>query len=62
MIKTLTLDGLTSVTIKQSAYDMARFCWVNNRSGSDIFMSCTDVLCTENADNALRVPAGEPKL
>ena len=59
MIKTITLDGLTSVTIKQSAYDMARFCWVNNRSGSDIFMSCTDPQCTENADGVKHIPAGE---
>ena len=59
MIKTLTLDGLTSVTIKKSAYDMARFCWVNNRSDSDIFMSCTDAHCTENADGVKRIPAGE---
>lgn len=59
MIKTLTLDGLTSVTIKQSAYDMARFCWVNNRSDSDIFISCKDAQCTENADEVKCIPAGE---
>lgn len=59
MIKTLTLDGLTSVTIKQSAYDMARFCWVNNRSDSDVYISCTDAQCTENADGVKRIPAGE---
>ena len=59
MIKTLTLDGLTSVTIKQSAYDMARFCWVNNRSDSDVYISCTDAQCTENSDGVKRIPAGE---
>ena len=59
MIKTLTLDGLTSVTIKQSAYDMARFCWVNNRSDSDVYISCTDAQCTENADGVKHIPAGE---
>ena len=62
MIKTLTLDGLTSVTIKQSAYDMARFCWLYNHSGSDIFASCVNSECTENADNVLRIPAGEPRM
>ena len=59
MIKTLTLNGLTSVTIKQSAYDMARFCWVNNRSDADVYISCTDAHCTENADGVKRIPAGE---
>ena len=59
MIKTLTLDGLTSVTIKQSAYDMARFCWVNNRSDADVFASCVNADCTENADEVRRIPAGE---
>ena len=62
MIKTLTLDGLTSVTIKQSAYDMARFCWLYNHSESDIFASCVNSECTENADNVLRIPAGEPRM
>ena len=62
MIKTLTLDGLTSVTIKQSAYDMARFCWLYNHSGSDIFASCVNSECTENVDNVLRIPAGEPRM
>ena len=62
MIKTLTLDGLMSVTIKQSAYDMARFCWVNNRSDADVFASCVNSECTENADNVLRIPAGEPRM
>lgn len=62
MIKTLTLDGLTAVTIKQSAYDMARFCWIYNHSEDDVFASCVDSGCTENADNVLRVPAGEPRM
>ena len=62
MIKTITLDGLTSVTIKQSAYDMARFCWLYNHSESDIFASCVNSECTENADNVLRIPAGEPRM
>ena len=62
MIKTLTLDGLTSVTIKQSAYDMARFCWVNNRSDADVFASCVNDRCTENADGVLRVPAKEYRM
>ena len=59
MIKTLTLDGLTSVKIKQSAFDMERFCWVKNRSDGDIFISCTDVECTENGDNVMKISAGE---
>ena len=59
MIKTITLDGLTSVKIKQSAFDMERFCWVKNRSDGDIFVSCTDVECTENGDNVMKISAGE---
>ena len=59
MIKTLTLDGLTSVTIKQSAYDMARFCWIKNLSEADVFASCVNADCTENADEVRRIPAGE---
>ena len=59
MIKTITLDGLTSVKIKQSAFDMERFCWVRNRSDGDIFISCTDVECTENGDNVMKISAGE---
>ena len=59
MVKTLTLSGLTSVKIKQSAFDMARFCWVKNRSEGDIFISCTDTECTENADNVMKISAGE---
>ena len=59
MIKTITLDGLTSVKIKQSAFDMERFCWVKNRSDGDIFISCTDVECTENGDNVMKISAGE---
>ena len=59
MTKTITLDGLMSVTIKQSAYDMARFCWIRNRSEADIFASCVNAECTENADEVRRIPAGE---
>ena len=59
MIKTLTLDGLTSVKIKESAYDMARFCWLYNHSDSDIYASCVNSECTENADEVRRIPAGE---
>ena len=59
MIKTITLDGLTSVTVKESPFDMARFCWVKNRSEGDIFISCTDTECTENADNVMKISAGE---
>ena len=59
MIKTLTLDGLMSVTIKQSAYDMARFCWIKNLSEADVFASCVNADCTENADEVRRIPAGE---
>lgn len=59
MTKTITLDGLMPVTIKQSAYDMARFCWIRNRSEADIFASCVNSECTENADEVRRIPAGE---
>ena len=59
MIKTLTLDGLTSVKIKQSAYDMARFCWIKNLSEADVFASCVNAECTENADEVRRISAGE---
>ena len=59
MIKTLTLNGLTSVTIKQSAYDMARFCWIKNLSEADVFASCVNAECTENADEVRRISSGE---
>ena len=59
MIKTLTLDGLTSVKIKQSAYDMARFCWIKNLSEADVFASCVNAECTENADEVRRISAGK---
>ena len=59
MIKTLTLGGLTSVKIKQSAYDMARFCWIKNLSEADVFASCVNAECTENADEVRRIPSGE---
>ena len=62
MIKTITLDGLTSVTVKESPFDMARFCWLYNHSDSDVFASCVNADCTENADDVLRVPAGEPRM
>ena len=59
MIKTLTLGGLTSVKIKQSAYDMARFCWIKNLSEADVFASCVNAECTENADEVRRISSGE---
>lgn len=59
MTKTITLGGLTSVKIKQSAYDMARFCWIKNLSEADVFASCVNAECTENADEVRRIPAGE---
>lgn len=59
MIKTLTLDGLTSVTVKESPFDMARFCWVRNRTESDVYISCTDPQCTPNADGVKCISAGE---
>lgn len=59
MIKTLTLDGLTSVTVKKSPFDMARFCWVRNRTESDVYISCTDPQCTPNADGVKCISAGE---
>lgn len=59
MTKTINLDGLTSVKIKQSAYDMARFCWIKNLSEADVFASCVNAECTENADEVRRIPAGE---
>ena len=62
MIKTITLDGLTSVTVKESPFDMARFCWIYNHSDSDVFASCVNADCTENADGVLRIPAGEPRM
>ena len=62
MIKTITLDGLTSVTVKESPFDMARFCWIYNHSDSDVFASCVNSDCTENADGVLRVPAGETRM
>ena len=59
MIKTITLDGLTSVTVKESPFDMARFCWVRNRTESDVYISCTDTQCTPNADGVKCITAGE---
>lgn len=59
MIKTLTLGGLTSVTVKESPFDMARFCWVRNRTESDVYISCTDTQCTPNADGVKCISAGE---
>ena len=59
MTKTINLDGLTSVKIKQSAYDMARFCWIKNLSEADVFASCVNAECTENADEVRRISAGE---
>ena len=59
MTKTINLDGLTSVKIKQSAYDMARFCWIKNLSEADVFASCVNAECTENADEVRRIPSGE---
>ena len=59
MTKTITLDGLTSVKIKQSAYDMGRFCWIKNLSEADVFASCVNAECTENADEVRRIPSGE---
>ena len=59
MIKTITIDGNTSVKIKQSAYDMARFCWIKNLSEADVFASCVNADCTENADEVRRISAGE---
>ena len=59
MTKTINLDGLTSVKIKQSAYDMARFCWIKNLSEADVFASCVNADCTENADEVRRISAGE---
>ena len=59
MTKTITLDGLTSVKIKQSAYDMARFCWIKNLSEADVFASCVNADCTENADEVRRISSGE---
>lgn len=59
MIKTITLDGLTSVTVKESPFDMARFCWVRNRTEADVYISCTDTQCTPNADGVKCITAGE---
>ena len=59
MIKTITLDGLTSVTVKESPFDMARFCWVRNRTESDVYISCTDPQCTPNADGVKCISVGE---
>ena len=59
MTKTINLDGLTSVKIKQSAYDMARFCWIKNLSEADVFASCVNADCTENADEVRRISSGE---
>ena len=59
MTKTINLDGLRSVKIKQSAYDMARFCWIKNLSEADVFASCVNAECTENADEVRRISSGE---
>ena len=59
MTKTITIDGLTSVKIKKSAYDMARFCWIKNLSEADVFASCVNAECTENADEVRRISSGE---
>ena len=59
MIKTITLDGLTSVTVKESPFDMARFCWVRNRTEADVYISGTDPQCTPNADGVKSISAGE---
>ena len=59
MTKTINLGGLTSVKIKQSAYDMARFCWIKNLSEADVFASCVNADCTENADEVRRISSGE---
>ena len=59
MIKTITLDGLTFVTVKESPFDMARFCWVRNRTEADVYISCTDPQCTPNADGVKCISAGE---
>lgn len=62
MIKTITIDGNTSVKIKQSPHDMDRFCCVENHSEADMFASCTDSQCTENADGVARISAGGYKI
>ncbi len=59
MTKTINLSGITAVKIKRSAYDMDRFCRVRNFSGSDIFASCENPECIENADGVRRISAGE---
>ena len=62
MIKTITIDGNTSVKIKQSPHDMDRYCCVENHSEADMFASCTDSQCTENADGVARIAAGGYKI
>lgn len=62
MIKTITIDGNTSVKIKQSPHDMDRYCCVENHSEADMFASCTDSQCTENADGVARISAGGYKI
>lgn len=59
MTKTITLDGLTPVTIKQSPYDTERFCWILNRSGADIYASCVNSQCTPKTDGVRLICAGE---
>lgn len=62
MIKTITIDGNTSVKIKQSPHDMDRFCRIENHSGSPVFASCVDPECTEKADGVAAVPANDYKI
>ncbi len=62
MTKTINLNGITAVKIKQSVYDMNRLCRVRNFSGADIFASCENPECTENADGVRRISAGEVEI
>ncbi len=41
---------------------MDRFCRVRNFSGSDIFASCENPECTENADEVIKILAGESEI
>ena len=61
MKKTLTLDGVTSIIVKQSPHSLDRWCWLNNKSGADAFMSCIDPQCTDKADEVVCIPAGEAR-
>ncbi len=40
MIKTIEINGVTEVAVKDSPYSMERFCRVKNLSGNVIFASC----------------------